>query len=74
MREEGTVGSGGEKDCYKRRHKTVRSKEVKPQGDTRFKIENPLNVRGKNHICQPASNSTMIGVRLQTLTAAAYKK
>jgi hypothetical protein len=25
----------------------TRSKEIKPQGDTRFNVENPLNTRGK---------------------------
>jgi hypothetical protein len=54
--------------------KTTKSKEIKPQGDTRFNVENPINPRGKNHGRQPASNFTMIGVRLQTPTAAAYKK
>jgi hypothetical protein len=49
-------------------------KEIKPQGDTIFNVENPLNTRGKNDERQPASNFTMIGVRLQTPTAAAYKK
>jgi hypothetical protein len=27
----------------------MRSKEIKPQGDTRFKVENPPNMRGTNH-------------------------
>jgi hypothetical protein len=49
-------------------------KEIKPQGDMRFNVENPPNTRGKNHGRQPASNFTMIGVRLQTPTAATYKK
>jgi hypothetical protein len=49
-------------------------KEIKPQRDTRFNVKNSLNTRGKNHRRQPTSNFTMIGVRLQTLTAAAYKK
>jgi hypothetical protein len=48
-------------------------KEIKPQGDTRFNVGNPLDTRGKNHGRQPASNFTMIGVRLQTPTAVAYK-
>jgi hypothetical protein len=48
--------------------------EIKPQGDTIFNVENPPNTRGKNQGRQPASNFTMIGVRLQTPTAAAYKK
>jgi hypothetical protein len=55
----------------------MRSKEIKPQGDkgdTRFNVENPPNMRGKNHMRQPASNFTMIGVQLQTPMAEAYKK
>jgi hypothetical protein len=58
--------------CYKQWRKTARSKEIKPQGDTRFYVENPLNARGKNRGRQPVRTSTVIGVRLQT--AAAYKK
>jgi hypothetical protein len=61
-------------DCYQRWRKRREVKEIKPQGDTRFNVENPPNTRGKNHGRQPASNFTMIGVRLQTPTAAAYKK
>jgi hypothetical protein len=49
-------------------------KEIKPQGDTRFNVENPPNMRGKHYERQPTSNFTMIGVRLQTPTTAAYKK
>jgi hypothetical protein len=52
----------------------MRSKEIKPQGDTRFNVENHPNTRGKNHRRQPANNFIMIGVRLQTPMVAAYKK
>jgi hypothetical protein len=60
--------------CYHRWLKRQEVKEIKPQGDTRFNVENPPNTRGKNHKRQPASNFTMIGARLQTTTAAAYQK
>jgi hypothetical protein len=49
--------------------KRQKVKGIKPQGDTRFNLENSLYTRGKNHGRQPTSNFTMIGVRL-----AAYKK
>jgi hypothetical protein len=60
--------------CYKWCRKQREVKEIKPQGDTRFNVENPPNTSGKNHGRQPAGNFTMIGVRLQKPTAAAYKK
>jgi hypothetical protein len=63
-----------ERNCYKWRCKTMRSKVIEPQGDTRFNVKTPLNARAKNHWHQPASTSTMIGVRLQMPTVVAYKK
>jgi hypothetical protein len=60
--------------CYQRLRKRHEVKEIKPQGDTIFNVENPPNTRGKNQGRQPASNFTMIGVQLQTPTAVAYKK
>jgi hypothetical protein len=68
----GNVNNGG--GCYKLWRKRREVKEIKPQGNTRFNVENPPNMRGKNHGRQPASNFTMIGVRLQTPTVVAYKK
>jgi hypothetical protein len=60
--------------CYKRWQKRQEVKEIKPQGDTRFNVENRPNTRVKNHRRQPESNFIMIGVRLQTPIVAAYKK
>jgi hypothetical protein len=54
--------------------KRTRSKEIKLQETQDFNVKNPLNTRGKNHRHQPTSNFTMIGVRLQMPTAAAYKE